>query len=283
MVFLLHKRLKTKPFTCLFIVILCLLTISLYDELHDETQLNPTLSNNYTSTYPYIALIIDDRIDGDVIRVIQNVLQHIPSDWKVQMVMPVEHWGFYNVSILNPLIANHRIIMTPLEFPRLDFTGSEYINLLLTSAEFWRQVQGEKILYFQTDSVLCSNSSYNLFQFLEYDFIGAPWPNGKCCNGGLSLRSRKKMLEIYESGQARYQLHSTNEDVWLMRHLPRFNGRVAPAYIAKQFSVESVYHPRPFAVHKPNRENLGPVNLKLLCRDCPELKTTPFLASFCSM
>ena len=47
----------------------------------------------------------------------------------------------------------------------------------------------------------------------------------------------------------------------------------APNYVAKKFSVESVYHPRPFAVHKPNIEILGSANMKLLCNDCPEVRT----------
>jgi hypothetical protein len=174
---------------------------------------------------------------------------------------------------------NGRVFMTQLDFPRVDFTGAEYINLLLTSASFWREVQGEKILYFQIDSVICSNSSYKLTDFLKYDFIGAPWQSRGCCNGGFSLRSRTKMLQMFESGRARFRLHETNEDVWLMRNLPRFDGRIAPNHIAKQFSVESIYHPRPFAVHKPNVELLGPINMNLLCSDCPEVRT---ISSRCS-
>ena len=65
------------------------------------------------------------------------------------------------------------------------------------------------------------------------------------------------MLQMFESDGARYRLHEMNEDVWLARNLPRFNGLIAPVHIARQFSVESVYHRRPFAVHKPNYENLA--------------------------
>ena len=42
------------------------------------------------------------------------------------------------------MISTARLFMTPLDFPRVDFTGSEYINLLLISASFRHQVQGEK-------------------------------------------------------------------------------------------------------------------------------------------
>jgi hypothetical protein len=163
--------------------------------------------------------------------------------------------------------------MIPLDFPRLDFTGSEYINLLLTSASFWHQVQGEKILYFQIDSIICSNSSYKLTDFLQYDFIGAPWHNGGCCNGGFSIRSRTKTLQMLESGRVQYPLHQINEDGWYTDNLPRFNGVVAPIPVAKTFSVETIYHPRPFAVHNPYADFIGKVNMTRLCNECPETRT----------
>lgn len=246
--------------------------------LSDVIRWDSKRSDNYTSTYPYIALIVEDRAIQQVVNSIWNILQHIPVDWKVQMIVPVEHWSFYNSSTLSAMISTGRVFMTPLDFPRVDFTGSEYINLLLTSASFWHQIQGEKILYFQIDSVICSNSSYQLTDFLDYDLIGAPWYDGGCCNGGFSLRSRKKMIEVYENIDIRYRLHETNEDVWLYRHLSRVNGRIAPNSIAQRFSVESIYHPRPFAVHKPNLERLGSIDMQKLCQDCFEVRS---ISSYC--
>jgi hypothetical protein len=268
------KKFTSKYFLWFLIFVVFFSIVIIYHNLLDTSQFDSNLINNYTSKYPYVALIVDDRANQEVINAVTNVLQHIPTDWKVQMITPVQNWSFYNTSSLSSFILNGRVFMTPLDFPRLDFTGSEYINLLLTSASLWQQVQGEKILYFQIDSVICSNSSYKLTDFLQYDFIGAPWHNNRgCCNGGFSLRSRTKMLQLFESSRVRYRLHETNEDVWLHRNLPRFNGYIAPTYVAKTFSVESVYHPRPFAVHKPNIEILGSANMKLLCNDCPEVRT----------
>lgn len=276
MILISSKKLTTKHCSLFLVSFLCFLIIIFYHNLLNTYQIDSNVTNNYTSKYPYIALIVDDRASQQVVNAVTNVLQHIPADWKVQIIAPIQHWSFYNASSLHPLIISDRVFMTPLDFPRVDFTGAEFINLLLTSAEFWHQVQGEKILYFQIDSVICSNSSYKLTDFLEYDFIGAPWTDGGCCNGGFSLRSRKKMLELFESGRARYRLHETNEDVWLHRNLHRFNGRIAPNHIAKKFSVESIYYPRPFAVHKPHFKNLGSDNMKRLCSDCLEVRTISF-------
>ena len=261
-----HAPSITKHRVWFLLLFVCLASVVFYGTFLYDNRISPRHQQHYHSQYPYIALIIDDRASEQVVRVVQNILQHIPIDWKVQMIIPKEHWSFYNTSALSSFIRSNRVFMTSLVFPRADFTGAEFINLLLTSASLWHQVQGEKILYFQFDSVVCSNSPYNLSQFLEYDFIGAPWRNGKCCNGGLSLRSRTKMIEMYESGRAPFPLHETNEDIWLMRHLASFSGRIAPAHIAQMFSVETVYHPRPWAVHKPNFDELGPANMKQFMR-----------------
>ncbi|CAF4136071.1 unnamed protein product, partial [Adineta steineri] len=38
------------------------------------------ISHNYTSKYPFIALIIDDRVTQLVVNAVINVLEHIPID-----------------------------------------------------------------------------------------------------------------------------------------------------------------------------------------------------------
>ena len=256
--------------TSLFIYFIIIITLH---RLLFVPQFNFNINNAYQSKYSYLALIVDDRTTHQVINAILNILKYLPNDWKIQMIIPVENWSFYNSSSLSSLIQNNRIFFTPLELPRTDFSGHEYINLILTSASFWRQVEGEKVLYFQFDSVICSNSSYKLTDFLDYDYIGAPWSTGGCCNGGFSIRSRTKMIELFENFPIRYQLHVTNEDVWIYRHLAQVNGRIAPNSLAKQFSVESIYFPRPFAVHNPNLGRLGAENMKRLCDYCPEIRT----------
>ncbi|CAF1594814.1 unnamed protein product, partial [Adineta steineri] len=54
--------------------------------------------------YPYIALIVDDRATQLLVNAVINVLQHIPIDWKVQIMTPYQHWLFYNKSSLSSLI-----------------------------------------------------------------------------------------------------------------------------------------------------------------------------------
>ncbi|CAF4086557.1 unnamed protein product [Adineta steineri] len=218
--------------------------------------LNFDISHNYTSKYPYIALIVDDRATQLLANAAINVLQHIPINWKVQIMTPYQHWLFYNKSSLGSLIQTNRVFLTPLEQTQNGLSTDEFINFILTSASFWHQVQ----------------------DFLQYDFIGAPWYIGGCCNGGLSIRNRQKILQMLESGHIHYRLHELNEDGWFTKNLPYFNGYVAPISVAKRFAVETIYHSRPFAVHKPHTSSIGRTNMKHLCSECPEVKT---ITSYC--
>jgi hypothetical protein len=83
-------------------------------------------------------------------------------------------------------------------------------------------------------------------EFIEYDYVGAPWSNRSVGNGGLSLRRKSKMLEIISI----FGPKSQNEDVYfsLQRRVklnkPNFEK-------AKSFSVESVFFKTPFGVHNP--------------------------------
>ena len=234
---------------------------------------------NYFSKYRYLAVIIDDRASFLVVHAVVNVLRHIPLDWKVQMITLRKNWLFYNQSSLDLYIKTNRVFLTSLEQSSNGLSSDQYINPILTSPAFWREVQGEIVLLFQFDSVLCSNSSWTIMDFLDYDFIGAPWAEGGCCNGGLSIRNRTKILQMLESPWISFYPRHENEDFWFTNILPSFNGRVAPISLAKKFSVETIYQPQPFGVHKPLLKYLGWENMTKLCQDCPEVRS---ISSHCS-
>lgn len=257
---------------CCSLVCVSISIVAFYHYSTVQTQLKPYTMQHSTTIYPYIGLIIDDRATPRVVTVVLNVLEHIPSDWKIQIFTLQQHWSFYQKSSLEPFIQSNRVFLTSIDFPRNNRSGSDFINLYLTSPSLWRRVQGEKVLLFQIDSAICSNSSYKLTDFLHYDYIGAPWKVGGCCNGGFSIRSRTKTLLLLESEHGRYPLHQINEDGWFATNLPRFGGTVASISVAKTFAVETIYSSRPFAVHNPSIDYLGREDMKRICTDCPEVR-----------
>ena len=124
-----------------------------------------------------------------------------------------------------------------------NLTKLDYNNLLKTN-EFWNKVKGKKVLIFQTDSVLIR---HGIDEFLEYDYIGAPWMKPKentlVGNGGLSLRTVTKMKEICDKYGSS---NDPSEDIFFMTYLKE---NVADFDTAKRFSVEDVYYPNPLGVH----------------------------------
>jgi hypothetical protein len=129
-------------------------------------------------------------------------------------------------------------------------------------------LKGEKILIYQEDSIIFKD---NINQFLEYDFIGAPFlkssndtPN--CVgNGGLSLRTKSKMIEVidkfspidynYNSSTIDYMqyvnLEFPPEDVYFSKCMQeQFIGIVANWDDAYNFSSETVLNENSFGGHK---------------------------------
>ena len=178
---MLHQIRTLKYCICITLLFVFSFVFITHSSLRDINRWNFTVNDHPTTIYPYIAVIVDDRATIQLVTAVLNVLQHIPSDWKVQIFTLDEHWPFYQRSSLASFIRSNRIFMTPIDFPRNNRSGDDFINLCLTSPSLWRRVQGEKVLLFQIDSAICSNSSYKLTDFLHYDFIGAPWKEGGCC------------------------------------------------------------------------------------------------------
>ena len=90
--------------------------------------------------------------------------------------------------------------------------------------------------------------------FLEYDYVGAPWLQCKQVgNGGLSLRKKSVMLKIMNT----IPYNGCNEDVYFSRSM-NIN---KPSYTkALQFSVETIFNNISFGCHSPwkyeNYDNL---------------------------
>lgn len=127
-------------------------------------------------------------------------------------------------------------------------------NQMLKTKEFWSSLPSNNILIFQTDSLIRNNK---IEEFLQYDYVGAPWYEGvkledgtfvKVGNGGLSFRKRDVMVKIIEK-----YLSEDNfiEDGYFSKYLYLDKYNVPSTEIAKKFSVESIYYEDPFGMHKP--------------------------------
>ena len=115
---------------------------------------------------------------------------------------------------------------------------------------FYDNIPTETFLIFQTDSIILRENKDKIYDFIKYDYVGAPWPKtmdilGKMevGNGGLSLRKKSKMVELLqykEKGIANdglYGKYVAEDQFFCGYYVPEVNV-YKPTYIkAREFSV----------------------------------------------
>jgi hypothetical protein len=114
-------------------------------------------------------------------------------------------------------------------------------------------------LWIEPDCLLCRAG---VEEYLEYDYIGAPWhekfsiaPSCRVGNGGLSLRRKSVMLDIAERCNRDHKL-MLSEDVFFCVNMHLRNAESPGVYhlpgveAAGSFAVESLFRPSPFGLHK---------------------------------
>jgi hypothetical protein len=192
---------------------------------------------------------------------LRNSIIKLGPDWSYSVVCGIENYDY--IKKMCALIhKNIRVIKT--EYSQLN--QSTY-SIFLASVEFWNMFSGEKILLCQEDSCIFNK---NIDDFLEYDYIGAPWPFGQndnaygVGNGGFSLRTKQIMIDVinkvsilnteFNSSTLEYIKNSNMtvgpEDVYFSLNMIRYKiGKVAPRNLASEFSTESILNLNSFGGH----------------------------------
>ena len=203
----------------------------------------------------YYAVIIEPRNHPNLLTVIKSTMFHLnENDSPIKWGLQIFHGNQNKELVKNIQLSLGNVILTNIEVDNLtNIEHSEYME----SVDFWGKVKGNKALIFQTDSLLLRGG---IDDFLEYDYVGAPWRKPKenqwVGNGGLSLRTVSKMIEICENNPVTEQIW---EDIYFMKHMKGIG--VADIETAMRFSMEDVFSPNPLGVHNPIR-HITPEQLK---------------------
>lgn len=206
----------------------------------------------------FTAVIIEPRIHPALELVLLNFNKNLDERWTFLI-----YHGNKNKELIETIIQKNnfevrrKIELVPLHKDNL--TIDQY-NFLFYSPDFYDKIKTEMFLVFQTDTLLSDLHANNIYKFLEYDYVGAPWYNKNndyeaVGNGGFSLRNKKKMLEMISMGN---YTHPNGEPHYEDRFFSNTCGNVnnivlhKPSFqIAKQFSVEQIFSTNSVGLHKP--------------------------------
>ncbi|KAI0879718.1 hypothetical protein GGS24DRAFT_495735 [Hypoxylon argillaceum] len=188
-----------------------------------------------------VALLIEDRPLPVLAPLLLHFISVVPPDWRFRFMGSAESVASVNGShAVRAQVASGKLDLTRIP-ANASTGGQELISRFLTSRWLYETAlrPAEWLLVFQTDSILCANSRQNLNDFLDYDWVGAPWnPSGRFGgNGGLSLRRVSAIIEVLRD-QVRAD-GSEPEDVWLTERLGHRPGaRMANGTLSLTFSGE---------------------------------------------
>ncbi|KAI3396785.1 hypothetical protein diail_11685 [Diaporthe ilicicola] len=241
-----------------------------------------------------VALLMEE--DPIAISNFASVLLHfrgmLGPHWEV-VILTRRGWAIPESLVLRQLLSDGKIKVRFLP-DGVSFPSHPSVSLFLTDPWLWETFEKvNRILIFQTDSILCSNSKASVDDFLEWDFIGAPVvarelnpaiPNARSFNGGLSIRNPRVFAEIardpslnftrdlYSGPYHQLKNNMRFEDHWFLWRIdgrPDLKARIPAPEIAGQFAVETWYFDRPLGYHQPHRWQ--PERYSDIADWCPEV------------
>ncbi|MES2592403.1 MAG: DUF5672 family protein [Bacteroidota bacterium] len=182
------------------------------------------------------SVIVETRALPDLVEIINNHLKFIPKHWGLTIFHGEENEAVLKQAF--PFATFNRLLV--------DWKPKSYCNDTMTSLDFWNGLYYDKVLVFQSDSMILRNGIY---EFLEYDYIGSPWQHLEIGgNGGFSIRDKAKTLALLNKKPYTFELHG-NEDEYFSKYLHEVGGKVAPREMCLKFGCESIFTLGTFGYH----------------------------------
>lgn len=237
-----------------------------------------------------VAALFETRPVPHLVPLILHQIDQLPDDWPFRI--------FHNEDNIEMLLSDPKIVQhittgkITLVSVSIDLSGWDawiLVGAYLTSPGIWENLSpAKKVLFFQSDSVICKASARGIDDFMEYDYIGAPLleayagdrlrPGELWMNGGLSLRNRELMMDLLDDDKygiensykaCRDRGEVVAEDAWWSRRMFEIGAHLPSVDVAKIFGVETIYFDKPWSMHAPWKR-MGQEDLDKLSEWCPE-------------
>eukprot|EP01038_Epipyxis_sp_PR26KG_P015472 gene15472-20876_t len=212
---------------------------------------------------------------------VNQILAALPLEWVVQIFyIPTKKMskeGLKYPGILKN-IDLRRVIVTEIPLAM----SKKKKNELMKSLWLWKSIVHENVLTFGGNAVLCSNSPFNINDFIgQFDYIGSPWKDfgGIGGNGGLSLRNRTKMLEVINGWGVDDRLKYDNklkgnlrEDIAFVYSLQKIGGKLATFEDTQKFAMSDTAASITAFGAVGTLASQNDANRQFLLDYCPEMK-----------
>lgn len=205
----------------------------------------------------FVGVIVETRKHKDLEFVVNNYIENTAT--KVQIFHGTENLNFILSTTIKELIDNGLVFLTLICCSEL---SESYYNALFLNVDFWKLIKGRnKILVFQTDSLVCNNSVHMIKDFERFDYIGAQWhdrlrPNGIVLDGGVGGFSlRDYQLSLDALNRFPEQSWEGGEDNYFSFHIELIGGKVGSKKDSAIFCTQNNFINRSFGAHQLSNLN----------------------------
>ena len=156
-----------------------------YDSDCDVVKIPRVNINTYTL---YTAIIVEPRKHKALSFVLKNFTDNLNEDWNF-----IIYHGTQNESMVKSIIytfsesVKSRITLVNLKVKNISV--AEYSTIFFCPT-FYDNIPTETFLIFQTDSIILKENKDKIYDFIKYDYVGAPWPKTMGVFGKMGLKNK---------------------------------------------------------------------------------------------
>ena len=220
-----------------------------------------------------IAYIIETRQHSNLQIVSKNIDLCLPEGWEIWFFHSNDNSEYIDECCLKNSSRKYRKVLLKNQINHLN----DY-NKLLFSEGFWKEFTQENLLCFQIDTLINLKQKNCLEELCKYDYVGAPWSDDirrrwpdfpeLGGNGGFCFSKRTQRIKALSecSTSQKNEAHPSdyiNEDIWFSKAFIAIKAKLPTRIKAQSLIVESIFSPKPFAIHKP-WSYLSPTELQIL-------------------
>lgn len=230
------------------------------------------LQSSSITKFKYSAVIIEVKKHNALSFVLQNFLDNLTDEWLFIIFHGNDNKEYIQDILLD---LNFTKDIFKIKLVNLNVNIGDCNNNTNNNYDYiWKNkgvydyIPTDTFLIFKTNSVILNENKHLIYDYLNYDYVGAPWTDEVVGNGGLSLRKKNKMIEIID----KCEFSEKNEDEFFCRqnsvaiNHPSFEK-------SKQFSVETVFYHSPFGIHNCYKTDyLNLLDLNFLLKKYPIIK-----------